>query len=102
MRVWFWCTPKSQAAAQSSVGLKLWTVRALQPLLDHDYCYAAFLVSQKPVLHVALAVQEMYKINKILCKILPLEATIICQVWQGRGRQRNKHPREKNAKGSRC
>ena len=50
--------------------LKQRTVTALRPLLDHDYCYAAYLSSQQPVLPPAPPPpQEMSEMDKILSNV---------------------------------
>ena len=50
--------------------LKQRTVAALRPLLDHDYCYAAYLSSQQPVQPPAPPpVQEMSEMDKILSNV---------------------------------
>ena len=50
-------------------GLKQRTVSTLRPLLDHDYCYAAFLSSQQPSQPAAAPVQEMAEMDRILSNV---------------------------------
>merc|ERR1712142_1203387 len=54
--------------AKRTPALKARTVLAPRPLLDHDYCYAAFLSSQQPVQPV-VETQELSEMDKILSNV---------------------------------
>ena len=54
--------------AKRTPALKPRPVLALRPLLDHDYCYAAFLSSQQPVQPV-VETQELSEMDKILSNV---------------------------------
>jgi len=54
--------------AKRTPALKARTVLAPRPLLDHDYCYAAFLSSQQPVQPI-VETQELSEMDKILSNV---------------------------------